>query len=242
MLPSQIRDAEMVRSAWLAFRIWLMKPPRGDPAVFRWHTRCQSLAGLRHVQKLSVIFAPVLQRLACIATSQVWNWTAVIKPWSHLGYDYRGRVIDYGNFQYKTVITAWAWLNVDIENAMLLLSTAWPTCAPRYADSLDALNHQGDLVEVCLSLCRGDDVFDLLSLHDTDTWRSSYADLCSLCNAVDHLYCYMREGKAAKRDPRTVLPSCPMDPMVRRYIGNNSNLMADLLLDIVNSEYAAIFN
>ena len=210
MLPSQIRDAEMVRAVWLAFGIWLTKPPRGDPGVFRWHARCQSLAGLRHVRRLSFVFAPVLQRLAHIATSFAGNWTTVIKPWSHCGYDYRRRVIDYGNYQYKTIITAWAWFNVDVENAMLQLSTVWPTCTSRYADSWDALNHQGDLVEVCLSLCRGDDAFDLLSLYDRDSWRSAYADLCSLCDAVDHLYCYMREGCQARSTHRA--PVLPHEP------------------------------
>jgi hypothetical protein len=78
-----------------------------------------------------------------------------------------------------------------------------------------------------------DDMLNLTGMRDA---------LCSLCNAVDHLYCYMREGKAAKQDPRTVFSSCPMNPIVRSHIGNNSNLMGHLLLDIVNSEYETIFN
>jgi hypothetical protein len=52
------------------------------------------LAGRRHVQKVSVIVTTVLQRLACTATSQAGNWTAVIKPWYHNGYDLRRRVFD----------------------------------------------------------------------------------------------------------------------------------------------------
>jgi hypothetical protein len=80
------------------------------------------------------------------------------------------------------------------------------------------MNHQEDLVEVCLSLCRGDDGVDLMSLLDRNTWQAAYAALCSVCHAVHHWYCHMREGKAAKRDPRTELASCPNDPIAVSHI------------------------
>ena len=137
---------------------------------------------------------------------------------------------------------AWACLNYDIENTMLLFSTVKPSSLPLKADSWYAMHHQEDLVEVCLSWCRGDDAVDLVSLLDRNAWHSAYAALCSVCHAVDHWYCHMREGMAANRDPRTELASCPNDPMDVSHIGHNLNLMGDLLLDFVNSNYETIFN
>jgi len=235
-------DAEMVNAAWQAFRFWLRKPPRGDPDVVQWQARKQSLLGLSLVGRLSFVFAPVLKHLAFIATSHSSDWNSMFKHWSHLGYDYRSRLLDYGNYQYKTVLTCWAWLNVEVAHALQQLSMVWPTCAARHPDTSASLNHQGDLLEVCMALCRGENAFGLLSMYSIEFWRTSYAELCSLCNSVDHLYCYVRLGSASKRDPRNVLTPCPMKANVRTHVGNSSSLMADLVLDIVNSEHETLFN
>ena len=235
-------DLKIVNAAWLACQIWITKPRRGDLDVVRWYVRRQSLSGLSQVFRLSCVFASVLQHAVRIATSRTTNWTSMFKHWSHLGYDYRSRLMDYGNYQYKTVITCWAWLNVEVAQALQLLSLVWPSCAERRADTAESLNHQGDLVEICMALCRGDNAFGLLSMYSIEIWRSAYADLCSFCSAVDHLYRCVRMGSTAKEDPRNVLRPCPMHASVRAHVGNNSSLMADLVLNIVNSEHETIFH
>jgi hypothetical protein len=140
----------------------------------------------------------------------------------------------------QQLITAWAWLNVVVENAMLQLKTVRPTCAPLYADSWVVWNHRGDVVEVCLSLCRGDDAYDVLSLYDRGIWRSANADLCTLCNAVDDLYCYMSEGKAAKRDPRTVLRLAPRTRLFEAILGTSRSCWR-ICCWTLNSEHETIF-
>ena len=126
--------------------------------------------------------------------------------------------------------------------ALQLLSLVWPSCAQRHVDTAECLNHQGDLVEIALALCHDDNAFALLCIHSIEIGRSAYADLCSFCSAVDHLYRCVRMGSSTKRDPRNVLGPCPTHASVRAHVGNNSSLMADLVLNIVNSEHETIFH
>jgi hypothetical protein len=201
MIAPLIVDAEMVNAAWLVFCFGLRKPPRGDPNVVQLQARKQSLLGLSLVGRFSSVFAPVLKHVPFIATSHSSEWNSMFIHWSHLGYYYRSRLLDYGNYEYKTVLACWPWLNVKVAQALRQLSMVWPTCAARHADFSASLNHQSDLLEVCMALCRGENAFGLLSMYSIEFWRTSYAELCNLCNSVDHLYCYVRLGCASKRDP-----------------------------------------
>ena len=208
----------------------------------RWLSKPLSSQGLQHAHPLATFFDSVLQHLSDITCAIRVACAPFLKQLDHRGYDLWNPLLDYGNYQYKTPITCWAWVNPQVERAITQFASFWHIMMPKHTDTKTALNNQGDMVEECMAICHDHGAWGVRSMYSNQEWTSAYSYLCSFCRSIDCLYCYVLGGRASKTHPHTILESCPMEWPMRRRIGNSSTLMADLWLSLVNSEFVQIFN
>jgi len=183
----------------------LRQYPRGHPRRPDVAQRKTGLSGLRLARVTATFFTPVIEQFARVcrhlhAHGEAW---AILKPLSMEGYDYfQNRIVDYGNFQYRTVLLMWCMLEPRIAQAMREAATAFAGLNVDSADTRGVLVRQGDVIEIMLALCRGaSENFGLRSVVQSKTaWLQAYTNLLFLCRAVDFLYSHAR-GKPLKLKP-----------------------------------------
>jgi hypothetical protein len=129
-----------------------------------------------------------------------------MKDLSHLGFDVvRNRKIDYGNFQYRTVVHLWCACDSRIRDHLALAARkSFDALDVSLEDTDGTLNKQGDVVEMMMAACRAHRELGLRSVHEsTAEWNDMGAKLNSFCRSVDYLYsCLMLKPlKVAPCDP-----------------------------------------
>ena len=80
-------------------------------------------------------------------------------------------------------------------------STFFPTLHPQHIDSKASINHMGDIIEIFLAVCRGNDSWSIYELHTVSEWRSTYLKLAQLCEAIDFVYSSARGKHETKYSP-----------------------------------------
>ena len=148
----------------------------------------QALRGLTHLPLLASFFEPCMQGFTRLIVDRgAASFHSLFKEQSMCGYDIvNGRVLDYGNFVYKSWLYAWSLSSASYHEMLLACHTQFPTLHPQYKDTLDALNNQGDIVESLYGLCRGDDFMNLRSRHDNASWRQAHNDASACFAAFDY--------------------------------------------------------
>jgi len=181
---------------------WLPDLRKGHPDRQVVAQRKVALRGFRHVPALAAFLGPMLHRLAqvCVDSAGV-SWSSTLKPVSHEGYDiYKNRIVDYGNFQYRAWLTLLESHDARIGLWMAWAATAFPTLHPHYADTDDSLEHQGDIVEIILALCRARRCWGIYEMATPAEWRQHYVMSIALARSIDYLYAHVR-GKSTKLEP-----------------------------------------
>ena len=69
------------------------------------------------------------------------------------------RLVDYGNKEYKTTALIFALVRPPVLVLLEALSRRWPSLSPVAPDTLDSLDHTGDLVEVHMAALRASEYF-----------------------------------------------------------------------------------
>ncbi len=158
--------------------------------------RASHLAGLQYVDATANFFAPVMARWAetCLAVAgQPWEVTT--KPLSQRGFDVqKHRWIDYGNCVCRVVIKMWGLSNRDICASMVRAAGTFAALHPARPDTPRVLDRQGDVVEIMMAMCRGDESYELHEHYRAAEWMAAYNQLIMLCRALDFLYASLRGG------------------------------------------------
>ena len=69
-----------------------------------------------------------------------------------------------------------------------------PSLHPRYIDTYDSLDHQGDVVETMYGITRCSDFCNLDSVYDTALWRQLFYDSSACFSSSNYLRCLIRGG------------------------------------------------
>ena len=186
------------RSAWANFvdecinglQAWLPVVPHSHPMRAMVSERKSHLAGLRFIGSTANFFAPVLANWANACLSVAGQpWKDAMKPLSMQGYDVvNNRKVDYGNFQYRVVTHMWGLRSRSIYDSLVRAAGAFAALHPHRPDTPRVLDRQGDVVEILMAACRGDESYGLRAGYSAVQWTIAYNELIMLCRAVDFLY------------------------------------------------------
>ena len=164
-----------------------------------------------------------------------------LKASSQHGYDvHRGRVVDYGNYQYTTVLKMLALENNTICDSLDSISEAVPTLRVTHADTKGALIHQGDLIEALMGLwrCTDDGGFlGIANVFSRDETNAIFHKLVTVSRIVDNIWCICTGPRRTKRGDD--LPwECFLQLSLenRLYMGSGTLQMARVLAEFVKSQ------
>ena len=207
---SQFEDRSQLRAyaenVALAMNQWSMVPGKGHPNRQQVQIRRQKLAGLRHAAATAQFFEPVLRYIASLCGrigEQGRSWAETLKPLSANGYDInRNNLIDYGNRQYRGVLFLWDMHDGRVSEYLQHASVVFSALDMRLPDTEGTLDKQGDVVEICMALCRGHFEYGKREYAEQskEAWRQMYSTLCALCKSMDQLFCYL-SSSSPKIDP-----------------------------------------
>ena len=181
----------------------LLHPKRSSEAWMRAiaGTRKQILKDLSKLSSLVAVMEPCLRAFALeIAARRSESFGSIFKDASFKGYDmHKGKVVDYGNVAYKAFLYACSLKSATIHRLLEECSFAFPTLDPLYTDTPDALERQGDIVEVVYGITRGNDFCGLRHLHAITVWRHVFTDMSNCFHAIDYLRRLVLKGGRLKR-------------------------------------------
>ena len=139
---------------------------------------------------------------------------------------YKNQCMDYGNLQYKAVFALFAKLEPDISSELVAAAAYYPTLHPDYADTYDALEREGDIIEVFLALGRAADIADIRALRTQPEWVMFYTHFEMFCNAMDVLKCHLIGGVTKRHGDRRDLIQLPRVPPAARTHAITSGALA----------------
>ena len=116
---------------------------------------------------------------------------AYLKDFSRHGFDYiRNKEVDYGNFQYATVLKMMALVNNTIGDTLDAISEAIPSLRVTHADTERALVHQGDVIEALMGLYRHQDdggFLGLANFYSHEQIKVLFAKLVAVSRIVGNI-------------------------------------------------------
>ena len=192
--------AGLVHGAVAALLPHLFPPKRADERIrVQAGKHREALRALRTLPKLAAHFLPCMRLMAQrISTRNGVSFKDIFKEASHEGYDLvRNRKVDYGNMQYKSWLYQCCLADPAYQDVLAHCSEEIPTLHPLHKDTLDALENQGDIVEVLYGITRGCNFMNLYACHETYEWRAAYTDMTACCRAIDYLRA-MLQGRRLK--------------------------------------------
>ncbi len=135
------------------------------------------------------------QTLAFAATS----WVDIgFKELSRTGYDlHQNRVIDYGNWEYLTVLEFFALCNPDVQTHLNTLREGWPTYMDLWPwhKSEGHVEQLADVIECIMGGLRGEPWFSSVPRPDNMTLPEMFQTFTALCKLVHRLDGLLRTGR-----------------------------------------------
>ena len=138
------------------------------------------------------------------------SWNYRWKPISYEGFDmYRGHVLDYGNWTYRTLLLGLCNASERIAELVKALANSWPSLDPSATSpSAHAIEMQGDLIEIVLAALRAVDPFDdaiqpLLPRLNT-TFPELFDHMAGLCKGLHMVRGYMVSGFVSYQSERVL--------------------------------------
>lgn len=151
------------------------------------------------------VFRCVLHRM-CILTHHDYTlrgdwpaWEHRWKPVSAKGCDViRGRIVDYGNVEYATILQFLYLQDSNCKQAIDYLVIYWasihPTDPHHYTEH--GVSMQGDVIEICLAALRGHPDFDMTAelARQKCSLPTLFLQVCQLCQLVQYIDAAVRTG------------------------------------------------
>jgi hypothetical protein len=165
---------------------------------------------------------------------------AYLKEFSRHGKDFiRNKEVDYGNFQYATVLKMLALVNNTICDALDAFSTAIPTLRVTHADTSASLIHQGDVIEALMGLYRHQKdggFLGLANIISQEQIKVLFAKLVAVSRIVGNIYATCTGRRFNKRGdelPNSCFQELSKDTSL--YMGSKTLHMARVFCQFVKS-------
>ena len=165
---------------------------------------------------------------------------AYLKDMSRHGWDYiRNKEVDYGNFQYATVLKMMALVNNTICDTLDAISEAIPSLRVTHADTSASLIHQGDVIEALMGLYRHQEDGGFLGLANfisQEQIKVLFAKLVAVSRIVGNIYAACTGRRFNTRGDE--LPNQCFQVLSKdtsRYMGSKTLHMARVLCEFVQS-------
>ena len=172
---------------------------------------------------------------------------AYLKDFSRHGFDYiRNKEVDYGNFQYATVLKMMALVNNTIGDTLDAISEAIPSLRVTHADTERALVHQGDVIEALMGLYRHQDdggFLGLASFYSQEQIKVLFAKLVAVSRIVGNIYATCTGRRINKRGdelPNSCFQQLSKDTSL--YMGSRTLHMARVLVEFVQSANGDVYS
>ena len=164
---------------------------------------------------------------------------AYLKDMSRHGWDYiRNKEVDYGNFQYATVLKMMALVNNTICDTLDAISEAIPTLRVTHADTEGALVHQGDLIEALMGLYRHQEDEGFLGLAHVislEQIKALFQKLVTVSRIVDSAWAICTGRRINKRGDELPFECFLQFPLEDKlYMRSRTLHMARVLVEFVH--------
>ena len=173
------------------------------------HNHLQQLRGLTHLNQLiEEAVSPCMPPFCNARAVPGASFSAVFNEPAKEGYDIvRGKVVDYGNIQYKSFLIVCSMRSPFIRTHVEFLASFVPTLGPHHEDSESSLCNQGDIVKTIYGIGRGNNFLNCRTAHEANGWRALYVESGMCFHAIDLLR-RLTNGGCCKRDPSHYINPC----------------------------------